>query len=129
MARIQLATRKQIGSVVTLLVSGKASREDAQAFIDRFKDVPSVKKRRKQEPATDPNLVVFWDERYPGKGEAIMEILRPFCGWKPERKPALPDLEERAKAAIFWRDIKDVRVFDDPISLRASLEDSLRASL
>ena len=50
-----------------------------------------------------------WEKQLPGKGEAIMEVLRPFSDWKPELKSEIADLQERAKKAIFWCDIKGVR--------------------
>lgn len=37
-------TKEQIGSIVALLVAGKVPFEDAQAFIDRYKSMPSAKK-------------------------------------------------------------------------------------
>ena len=76
-----------------------------------------------------------WEERFPGKGKALMEVLRPFYDWKLELKPALPDLEERAKKAVSWREISGVRVFTEyyldssMYSLRASLLNSLEDSL
>ncbi|MFA5184888.1 MAG: hypothetical protein WC551_00165 [Patescibacteria group bacterium] len=44
--------------------------------------------------------LAFWEKRFPGKGAALLDILGPFYGWKPELKPALPDLEARVKAAL-----------------------------
>ena len=39
-------TKQQIGSVVALLVAGKVPYDVAQGFIDKYRDVPSKKKRR-----------------------------------------------------------------------------------
>ena len=81
------------------------------------------------ENESDTHLA-FWESRFPGKGEALMEILRPFYDWEPELKPVLPDLEERIRNVVFWRDTLDVKVFtiSDGGSLWASLWDSLWSS-
>ncbi len=71
--------------------------------------------------------LAFWEKRFPGKGVALMDILGPFYGWKPELKPALPDLEARVNSAVHWRRVKGVGVFK--ASLDVSLLASLRASL
>ncbi len=39
-------TKEQIGSIVALLVAGKVPFEDAQAFVDKYKSMPSEKKRK-----------------------------------------------------------------------------------
>lgn len=44
-------TKEQIGSIVALLVAGKVPFEDAQGFIDKYKDIPSAKKKRKLQDA------------------------------------------------------------------------------
>ncbi|MCE9586556.1 hypothetical protein K8R04_04560 [Candidatus Uhrbacteria bacterium] len=44
-------TKKQIGSIVTLLVAGKVPFEDAKEFINKYKNVPS-EKRWKQDHST-----------------------------------------------------------------------------
>lgn len=69
----------------------------------------------------------FWEERFPGKGGAIMEVLRPFFHWKPELKPALPDLETRATSAVDWRPMRGVKTFR--ASDAAALESSLWVSV
>ncbi|MCI0479488.1 hypothetical protein L0Y59_03005 [Candidatus Uhrbacteria bacterium] len=71
-------------------------------------------KRRKRsvKPSVDQQRIAFWEERFPGKGEAIMDVVRPFYGWRWEPKVALPDLEERAKAAFYMHDVH-VRIFED----------------
>ncbi|MBI5654145.1 hypothetical protein HZC53_00605 [Candidatus Uhrbacteria bacterium] len=73
--------------------------------------------------------LAFWEERFPGKGATLMEILQPFYGWKEERKPVLPDVEEQAKSAIHWREIQGVRIFKGWYSLHDSLHNSLVRSL
>ncbi|MFH1077900.1 MAG: hypothetical protein V1745_01280 [Patescibacteria group bacterium] len=58
-----------------------------------------------------------------------MAILRPFYGWKPELKLALPDLEERGKMAVFWDNpIRGVRVFSGQDSFKAAREAASLAS-
>jgi hypothetical protein len=96
----------------------------------------SMKNNKKM--GVDSNLA-FWEERFPRKGRAIMEVLRPFYIWKPVLKPPLPDLEIKAKEAVFWRGVTGVRIFSraeavspqDSIGfwLRDSLGDSLGDSL
>lgn len=75
----------------------------------------------------DDRRIAYWEQKFPGKGAAIMEILRPFYAWKPELKPTLPDLEARVKQAVSWREITDVRVF--PLDQRESLQSLYRDSL
>jgi hypothetical protein len=54
--------------------------------------------------------VAYWNKYFPGKGAAILKILRPFKGKCLELQKAMPDLESRAKSAIFWCEIKEVVV-------------------
>ena len=88
------ATKAQRERIENMLKSGLIDRGEAQRIIAMH---------------SDPRLA-FWEERFPGKGIAIMEILRPFYGWNPRLKPALPNLEMRAKQAVFWRKAKSLRV-------------------
>ena len=122
----RFATPQQIARIVQMYASNQLPFEATQEFIRSH----SSKKRRPKAAPVDIDLA-FWEKRYPGKGEAIMGVLRPFYGWKPELKPALPDLKACAKKAIFWREVKGVRVFQlsDAASLWDSLRDSLRYSL
>ncbi len=72
-------TKQQIGSIVALLVAGKVPYEDTQAFIDRYKDAPSAKKRKRQNRlppdcyhvhvsyAKHPGIVAL-EKRFSGKG-------------------------------------------------------------
>lgn len=57
------------------------------------------------------NLTAFWDKKFPGKGAALMGILAPFRGWRPELKRASANLPKSARRAIFWSDIAGVRKF------------------
>jgi len=41
-------TKAQIGSIVTLLVAGKVPFDEAQVFIDKYKNLPSKKKRKRE---------------------------------------------------------------------------------
>lgn len=41
-------TKEQIGSVVAILVAGKVPYDDVQAFIDKYRDVSSKKKRERE---------------------------------------------------------------------------------
>ena len=62
------------------------------------------------EKQTDDQLLAFWEERFPGKSIALLEVLRPFYGWMPAFRPPVEDIEERAQKAIFWRKITGVRL-------------------
>lgn len=99
------ASREQIGRIVAMLVSGQIPHYDAQEIIGRHKTAS------KKTP--DEERLAFWEKHFPGKGAALMGVLRPFYDWKPELKPAHPDLEERAKQAFYWREIRQVK----PLSL------------
>ncbi len=137
MARTERASKGQRKRIENMLKSGLIDRIEAQGIIEKHREAAESVKRR--QPSSKPVVaerLAFWEERFPGKGEALMAILQPFYCWQPKLKPALPDLEERVKLAIFWREIAGVRVFhvSDADSLRAvllfrdTLGDSLRAS-
>jgi hypothetical protein len=139
MATERLATKGQMARILALYAQDKLSHEATQAFIRAHTSHPRVQRPTR---ADDPRSVEHWEERFPGKGAALLEILKPFFNWKPELKPALPDLEERAKSAVFWREIAGVRVFRSEsdlfhaplrvslwVSFQAPLRDSLRISL
>lgn len=65
--------------------------------------------------------VNFWERHFPGKGAALMDVLHPFYGWKPEFKPAVTDLETRVKAALspWFLPVSGVRAF--PFSRKGDL--------
>lgn len=65
--------------------------------------------------------LAYWEQCYPGKGEAIMDMLRLFYGWKPALKPTAVYLHLYATEAIFWREINGIRTYF-PYEL-ASLQD------
>jgi hypothetical protein len=59
----------------------------------------------------DPNFV---DARHHDKeplirahASEILEFIGPFETWKPKLVPALPDLEQRAKEACWWLEVRD----------------------
>lgn len=58
-------------------------------------------------------------------------IVQRISGWKPRLMPTAPDLAERAKLAIFWREIESVRAIhtDELTASRASLEDEFSVTL
>lgn len=114
-------TKEQIGQVVALLVAGKIPFDDAQAFIEKYRDQLSDKMRRRQEQERlEAERSAFWEKIYPGKKETLEEVLRPFHG-RPELKQALPDLEERVRKAFFW--LEDIP--NDVITYRASQADDM----
>lgn len=55
----------------------------------------------------------LWEDRFPGNGDALLDILEPFYHWQPKREPALPDLLSRARNAIFWRGLKGVDLLNN----------------
>ncbi|MFH1078215.1 MAG: hypothetical protein V1745_02975 [Patescibacteria group bacterium] len=71
--------------------------------------------------------VAFWEEHYPGKGKVIMELVGDFYGRKYSLKPALPDLEQRVRAAIFWREVNDVHISTDGNALVSSFRQTIDA--
>ena len=58
-------------------------------------------KRTQRAASPFAKMVSLWNQRYPGKREAIMDLLGPFYGSKAELKPPLPDLEQKI-AQIDW---------------------------
>lgn len=102
------STNHQLARIAQMHADNQLPFEATQEFIRAHskKKLPKAK----QGPA-DPKLA-YWEEKFPGKGETLMSVLRPFYDWKPEVKPALPNLEERAREAIFWRKIERVKAVD-----------------
>ncbi len=137
MQKVRLATDGQMARLLELKARKKLPFEDVKVLIDKHNP---RKVRALRGPDPKP---AFWEERFPGKGKALLEIVRPFYGWKPELKPAFPDLEVRGKQAMFWCEVKGVRAIrsgeevslgDSPWpslgdSLQGSLQSSLRTSL
>lgn len=114
-------TKEQIGQVVALLVAGKIPFDDAQAFIEKYRDQLSDKMRRRQEQERlEAESSAFWEKIYPGKKKALEEVLRPFHG-RLELKPALPDLEERVRKAFFWLE----HLPNEEVTFRASQADDV----
>lgn len=124
----KLATPQQIARIVQMFASNQLPFDATQKFIQTH----SKKHRRAAE--IDPHLLDHhlygWKKSFPGKGKAIMNILSPYYGWKPELKGALLDLEERAKNVVFWPNVNGLRVFRlcEAASLEASLFYSLSSS-
>lgn len=102
-------SKEQIGSIVTLLVAGKVPHDEAQAFIDKYKDAPSAKKRKAAEkPAS---IIQVWKERYPGRDQLFDELLAPLYGVRFAFRPAVADLEARlAAGTLDWMKATGVRL-------------------
>lgn len=83
------------------------------------------------EPGAVMELTRQWEERFPGKGQAIMELLGPFYSrwFSFELESPRHDLEARCRAAVFWRNIEGVVVLNGWTSLRDALSVSLGDSL
>jgi hypothetical protein len=89
------ATEGQRVRIEGMLKSGLIDFDEAQEIITK--------------PRTEIELrLVRWDDRFPGKGRELMDVLQPFYG-KRTFTPPLPDLEERAKKAIFWHEFDGIR--------------------
>lgn len=92
-----------------------------------------TQEKQKKVASVDPDAerVAFWEKLFPGKGAALMDVLWPFYDWKPELKAELPDLEARARQAIFWRKFERARIFraDQLDSFESLLGTLLQASL
>jgi len=149
------ATQDQIGRIVAMLVSRQIDFDEAQSIIRKHgkKDMAPTPKGRVASPepcdeadsrapedasSPAPKVVLdlaFWEKNFFGKGAALMEAIGPVCDWNPELKPALPDLEKRARGAVFWKGFKEIRCIpssqgDDylhPVS--ESFEESLKVPI
>lgn len=77
----------------------------------------------------------YWEERFPGKGEELVELLAPFHEiqekWMAYRRPfplrreleATEELENRCHKAVFWREWYGLSVHRREDSIEGSLED------
>lgn len=102
----KMATRHQLVRIVQLYANNQLPFEATQEFIK----ARGVKKRNgKKAKPSGPNQV-FWEVRFPGRGMSLMEVLKPFYGWKAIPKPAATNLEINAKNLIFWRKTAGVHV-------------------
>ncbi|MBI5654146.1 hypothetical protein HZC53_00610 [Candidatus Uhrbacteria bacterium] len=141
------ATQDQIGRIVSMLVSRQIDFDEAQAIIRKYGKKKTARAPKEEvvtqepeEPSPPPSPaagkdLAFWEKLFFGKGAALMEVVGPLCSWRPELKPALPDLEKRAKDAVFWRKFKGIRCIVFSLrekfnhSVRDSLSDSLKDTL
>lgn len=71
--------------------------------------------------------ITIWEKYFPGRGMAMVEMMKPFIERAPTVGPALPDLERRAKTAITWTQVRGVQVFRE--SQHAVLNGLTRCSL
>ena len=82
----------------------------------------------------DEERLALWEERFPGKGAGLMKVVQPFYDWMPEIKPPLPNLEERARGAVFWHEFGAIRcigAYDGAASISEDklIEESLFGAL
>ncbi len=134
------ATQDQIGRIVSMLVSRQIDFDEAQAIIRKYGKreaeaqagtaTPKTESRADPEPQ-EPELpsapkwdLDFWEKRFFGKGAVLMEFVGPFQDWRPRLASPLPDLEQRAREAVFFREFKEVRCV--PFSHRDEYEGHLR---
>ena len=117
------ATKHQRERINHMLESGLIDRAEAQEIIKKERTLPKYANR-----AIIWGLdYAFWEKRFPGKGKAITQILQPFRDWKPELESQIDGLEEVAKRAIFWQEVKGIRARQ--LSQAHLLEESLWTSL
>lgn len=73
------------------------------------------------------SLTTYWEQRFPGRGRAIMEFLGPFyadrLSFVPRR--ALPNLVPLARAAVLWQQVKGVSVITSWLNLDRRLSEGL----
>lgn len=88
--------------IIELVTSRKRDPQEVADALQAIVDAPSkpapphgLSRKRYKE------LVRYWDEHYPGKGAAIMDLLGPFYDPSLILRPASPDLEQRCRAALF----------------------------
>ncbi|HPN14671.1 MAG TPA: hypothetical protein PLF71_00950 [bacterium] len=105
MEKKRKATKGQRERIVNMLNSGLIDSAEAQALIERHRDDLSARKQQDKK-RLEAERLAFWEKGYPGKGKAVMKVLRPFYNWQPVLKPALPDLEDRVRTFDFWEGVK-----------------------
>lgn len=66
---------------------------------------------REMRQMTHEELVRFWEDRLPGLGRVAADILFPIYNRGLALTPELPDLESRARRAIFWQGWQGMQVF------------------
>lgn len=97
-------------SVLGLVQQGSRSVGWLNRHFQRMLDQPKIAPGVLGQEAYD-STVDGWNAAFPGKGVEILEILARFCegsgfGFKPYQ--LAKDFEERARRAIFWRQIEGV---------------------
>ncbi len=120
----RLATKGQLSRIVELYAKNKLPFDLAQELIKACSTQQLTETRLSKHLA-------FWEQHYPGKGEAIFNLLKPFYYWKPLLKPSTLYLNLYASEAIFWREINGIRVYSmhELSSLDSDLYDSVSSSL
>jgi len=104
--------------------------DDLQIIVDqqRKPDPPAGLSRKFHK-----RLVVFWNERFPGKGELLMSegLLAPFYSNKLSfhLKPPATDLEDQCHKSVFWTNFNGVKITTSGDVSEVSLQTSLSASL
>lgn len=117
-------TLEQRTKILAYMDSGKLSSSWAQTLIDKIESLERMEQiinfsKEKVPPA------IFWENVYPGKGRALMEVVGPLYDWTPTLAPPLPNLAERASKCVFWRDFAAVK----PVSVSAHMSIRLENGL
>lgn len=76
------------GEISLLMETGAIPQEDLLDLLDHF---------RPKNP-----LLPYWEQRYPGKGEALMRILRGCYSWDGTLQPLHSDVNGTLTKALFW---------------------------
>ncbi|MFA5185694.1 MAG: hypothetical protein WC551_04350 [Patescibacteria group bacterium] len=99
---------KRIAEIERVLTAYGVTNAEIQKVMDARKA-----RSRSTEDWTEEDLtrLVFWEKNFIGHGLEMMEFLKPLYRWEPKITPPVPDLERRAKKAVFWMKVKKVEVF------------------
>lgn len=96
------ATKAQRERIDGMLESGHIGRSKASEIIANPRAAAAAKALPR---------FTFWEERFPGRGQAILDLLDPFYGWVPALKPTFSGLGLRAQVVNGWRTYNRVMTF------------------
>lgn len=109
----------QLKELFAQIESGRINGTRLQSFLN-WKE-PKIQPRH-EEPLTtlDDDVVALvrtWDEKFPDKGQLIMERLAPFYSpnFSLRLKPPAKNLEERVRKAFYWQHnlLGDIHIMHD----------------
>jgi hypothetical protein len=106
-------TFSQLTEFFKQIESGRVTSDRLRAFMQGEQPLPPEERARKLGLSRErtAQLVRFWDEQFPEKGNDIVNLIGPF--YSPDLsfllQPPARDLEKKVKRALFWFP-KDVTV-------------------